>query len=350
MCRKKSAKRGRPNFQTEFSSNFTFLFFLHFIEDIKQQQQTWLYQPPGPSCYSSFIVDVTMSQLYALQGLPVQKQKTRRRWKRIAEEFWSSVPNKDVGFWCSKLTDWTHKICTWTGNWQLKWLRGTKSNIHMPADGTDVTFATADVQLAKGRQHSWHLMQQMLWKRFKEICTISFLPCMLYLLTNAAMHAPPMHFVFQRAAFTWGSEISKGMASPKFKEFLKTHPEARTRHSTWCIAFHFFDFEVWTLTMLLLSLWHSALCLSLRNCSAVVVYRLFEALEFKARFQSTLAAEAMANNAVVKSIRSESHGPQKPKHRLSLGAASAASSGGSSVTLSASHHFTILYNYIIYTI
>jgi len=72
----------------------------------------------------------------------------------------------------------------------------------MPADGTDVTFATADVQLAKGRQHSWHLMQQMLWKRFKEICTISFLPCMLYLLTNAAMHAPPMHFVFQRAAFT----------------------------------------------------------------------------------------------------------------------------------------------------
>lgn len=60
MCRKKSAKRGRPNFQTEFSSNFTFLFFLHFIEDIKQQQQTWLYQPPGPSCYSSFIVDVTI--------------------------------------------------------------------------------------------------------------------------------------------------------------------------------------------------------------------------------------------------------------------------------------------------
>lgn len=30
MCRKKSAKRGRPNFQTEFSSNFTFLFFFAF--------------------------------------------------------------------------------------------------------------------------------------------------------------------------------------------------------------------------------------------------------------------------------------------------------------------------------
>lgn len=65
---------------------------------------------------------------------------------------------------------------------------------------------------------------------------------------------------------------------------------------------------------------------------AVVVYwfagRVFEALEFKARFQSTLAAEAIANNAVVKSMRRESGG------RLSLGAASAASSG-SSVTPSA---------------
>lgn len=176
MCRKKSAKRGRPNFQTEFSSNFTFLFFCISLKTSNSSSRL--------DCISHLDLPVTllsllMSQLYALQGLPVQKQKTRRRWKRIAEEFWSSVPNKDVGFWCSKLTDWTHIICTWTGNWQLKWLRGTKSNIHMPADGTDVTFATAaDVQLAKGRQHSWHLMQQMLWKRFKEICTISFLPCM----------------------------------------------------------------------------------------------------------------------------------------------------------------------------
>ena len=91
---------------------------------------------------------------------------------------------------------------------------------------------------------------------------------------------------------------------------------------------------------------------SLRNCSAVVVYRVLfvEALEFKARFQSTLAAEAMANNAVVKSIRSESHGPQKPKHRLSLGAASAASSGGSSVTLSASHQCQQINIYMYYII
>ncbi len=75
---------------------------------------------------------------------------------------------------------------------------------------------------------------------------------------------------------------------------------------------------------------------------------MFEALEFKRRFQSSLAAEAIANNAVVKSVHQESHGLQKHARRVSVGAASAASSSASSVTPSAAYYFGMVWSMVRY--